>query len=101
MQYALDVHTLLHIRNFWDGHLIDGHPSFGERTYETMARRLARVGCVPSKLHHPLQEPVAWVSGQWMGHCSCLNPWPKKREDLKARHSCAEGIGWGVLLIRW
>lgn len=99
--FKLDMHSLLHIRNFWHRQLLDnGHElhdktGFGESTYSTMANGLADLGHVPGPWATRLRQ---WTtrsdgarSGKWIGHYSCLHgPWPKTRKDLVDRESCAE-----------
>lgn len=88
-RYKLDVHTLLHIRNFWQRHSADDVQGIGENTYASMARSLVALGKTPQKWDHPLQEQIPLFT-KWYGHYSCLHPWPRSRQDLEERQSCAE-----------
>lgn len=54
-----------------------------------MGKALLAIGKVPQKWDSPLQEHIQ-LHNQWHGHYSCLHPWPKSREDLEERQSCAE-----------
>ncbi len=99
--FKLDMHSLLHIRNFWHRHLLDdGHElqnttGFGESTYSTMANGLTELGHIPRPWTARLRQ---WNTssdgarmGKWIGHYSCIHgPWPKTRKDLADRESCAE-----------
>ena len=99
--YALDLHSLLHIRNFWHRHLLgDCHvlletAGFGENTYSTMTNGLAELGHSPKPWNLSLRD---WstdldeaTTGKWYGHYSCIHrPWPRTRKDLNDRQSCAE-----------
>jgi len=89
MRYKTDMHALLHIRNFWQRHFADDVQGIGENTYASMARSLVALGKTPQKWDRPLQEQVP-VHTKWYGHYSCLHPWPKSRQDLEERQSCAE-----------
>ncbi|KAK5943173.1 hypothetical protein PMZ80_004179 [Knufia obscura] len=88
-RFKLDMHTLLHIRNFWQRHFADDVQGIGENTYASMARSLVALGKTPRKWDCALQEQLL-VSAKWYGHYSCLHPWPKSRQDLEERQSCAE-----------
>ena len=88
-RYKVDMHTLLHIRNFWQRHFADDVQGIGENTYASMARSLVALGKTPQKWDRPLQEQVP-LHTKWYGHYSCLHPWPKSRQDLEERQSCAE-----------
>ena len=99
--YKLDLHGLLHVRNFWHRHLLDdGHElhdktGFGEITYFTMANGLADLGHIPGKWTTRLRQwttrSLGARAGKWIGHYSCIHgPWPKTRKDLVDRESCAE-----------
>ena len=81
----LDLHTLLHIRNFWRRQLTAEQ----EGTYAQMATKLSRVGHGPKRWDQPLDWPLK-VSRIWFGHYSCLHPWAKSRWDLEERQTCAE-----------
>jgi len=97
VKYDLDMHTLLHIRNFWHRHLIDdtsgnflNQSTMGENTYAAMAKGLVKLKHAPRKWNKPLLVADSDISQVWYGHYSCIHPWPKKREDLDERQSCAE-----------
>lgn len=94
----LDMHTLLHIRNFWHRHLIDSTKGFsdaksrwmGEDTYSKMANKLLQMGITPKKWDKPLKSEPSPVASEWHGHYSCIHPWPKTVRDLEERQTCAE-----------
>jgi len=94
----LDMHTLLHIRNFWHRHLIDSAKGFdndktrwmGENTYSSMTNKLLRMGITPRKWDKPLKSERSTVAPVWHGHYSCLHPWPKNVQDMEERQTCAE-----------
>jgi hypothetical protein len=88
-KYWLDTHTLLHIRNFWQRHIADEVQGIGENTYAAMARSLLAMRIAPSRWEGPLQDCIT-LNTKWCGHYSCLHPWPKRRQDLEERQSCAE-----------
>lgn len=88
-RYKVDMHALLNIRNFWQRHFADDVQGIGENTYASMARSLVALGKTPQKWDRPLQEQVP-LHTKWYGHYSCLHPWPKSRQDLEERQSCAE-----------
>lgn len=88
-QYRLDMHTLLHIRNFWQRHFTEDRHGIGENTYSTMVRSLLASGITPREWDQPLQE-FSPFDKNWYGHYSCTHPWPKNRQDLEERQSCAE-----------
>lgn len=87
--YELNMHKLLHIRNFWQRHLVDNTQAVNEHTYSSMAKALLAHGKMPRKWEHPLQERIP-ITTEWYGHYSCLHPWPKTREDIEERQTCAE-----------
>ncbi|KEF63169.1 uncharacterized protein A1O9_01145, partial [Exophiala aquamarina CBS 119918] len=94
----VDMHTLLHIRNFWHRHLIDSTKALaksncrwtGEDTYSKMANKLLQVGITPKKWDKPLRSEPSPVATEWHGHYSCIHPWPKNVRDLEERQTCAE-----------
>ena len=93
--YELDTHALLHIRNFWHRHLIDGPQGFGstgitENTYGKMMNDLMRAGLIPKKWDRPLKDGDLPIATQWSGHYSTLAQWPKKKQELEEVQSLAE-----------
>ena len=88
-QYLLDMHSVLHIRNFFQRHFSDDQECTSENTYASMMRSLVASGAMPSRWSESLYEPIAFNT-HWVGHYSCLHPWPKDRQDLEERQSCAE-----------
>lgn len=88
-RYRLNTHTLLHIRNFWQRHFTKDIRGVGENTYVSVVHSLAAVGIRPQEWNRPLHEPIPFHTS-WYGHYSCLHPWPKTRQDLEERQSCAE-----------
>jgi hypothetical protein len=81
----LDLHSLLHIRNFWRRHFTARE----DATYYNMAESLVRMGRTPQKWDRALQESLV-LSMDWVGHYSCLHKWPRKMEDFEDKQSCAE-----------
>jgi len=88
-QYKLDMHSLLHVRNFWQRHFAEDVQGIGENTYASMVRSLTTLGKTPQKWDRALQDCIP-ANTKWYGHYSCLHPWPKSRQDLEERQSCAE-----------
>lgn len=91
-RYKVCVHTLLHIRNFWQRHFTEQIQGIGENTYASMARNLVACDMSPRKWFKPLQEHIA-LDSSWVGHYSCFHPWPKSRTALEEGQTCAED--WG------
>jgi hypothetical protein len=81
----LDLHSVLHIRNFWRRHLVAKE----DATYYNMVEKLVRMRRAPQKWDCALQEPLM-LRTNWVGHYSCLHKWPKKMEDFEDKQSCAE-----------
>ena len=90
-KFSLDLHCLLHIRNFWHRHLSEQEPT----SYANMASALGRLKRMPKKWTKPLQEPLE-MGENWVGHYTCIHPWPKTRVDLEERQTCAED--WGGIV---
>lgn len=96
--FELDMHALLHIRNFWHRHFIDDTRGssestsrwIGEDTYAKMAKTLCEMGITPKKWDKPLKSEPLSIPSEWYGHYSCLHPWPKSIRDLEERQTCAE-----------
>jgi hypothetical protein len=84
-QMYLDLHSLLHVRNFWRRHFMAKE----DATYFDMAEALVKMGNAPQKWHRGLQEPLA-LETKWVGHYSCLHPWPKKIDKFEEKQCCAE-----------
>lgn len=86
---TLSLHDLLHIRNFWNRHL----SSVDENTYLYMASKLDEIGRGPSGWKSPL-KPVGYdlvLPTKWIGHYSCIHPFPKRTSDLQdSSQTCAE-----------
>lgn len=97
-QFKLDMHALLHIRNFWHRHVIDDTRGFsqpashwiGENTYAKMVKSLCEMGITPRKWDLPLNSEHFPIPSEWYGHYSCLHPWPKTVRDMEERQTCAE-----------
>jgi hypothetical protein len=81
----LDLHSLLHIRNFWRRHFMAKE----DATYFDMAEALMTMGNAPQKWHQGLQEPLV-LETKWVGHYGCLHPWPKKLDKFEEKQCCAE-----------
>lgn len=84
-QMYLDLHSLLHVRNFWRRHFMAKE----DATYFDMAEALMKMGNAPQKWHRGLQEPLV-LETKWVGHYSCLHPWPKKLDKFEEKQCCAE-----------
>jgi hypothetical protein len=89
IMFKLDMHTLLHIRNFWHRHLTESKAMGGEETYSAMAANLAKAGVTPKAWTKPIQEPSK-LATRWFGHYSCLYPWPKTSKALREKETEAE-----------
>ena len=89
IKLELDMHTLLHIRNFWHRHLTESKAMGGEETYSAMSANLAKAGVTPKAWTKPLQEPSK-LATRWFGHYSCIYPWPKTSKALREKESEAE-----------
>ena len=107
--YELDMHTLLHIRNFWQRHLISetmrDDDAASEHTYTAMmdfivtaqsirGKNADKLRMLPSQWDEQLQD-CSISSGnqlrpQWLGHYTCVHPWPKNEAGLKEAQTCAE-----------
>lgn len=84
-QMYLDLHSLLHVRNFWRRHFMAKE----DATYFDMAEALMKMGNGPQKWHQGFQEPLV-LETKWVGHYSCLHPWPKKLDKFEEKQCCAE-----------
>ena len=84
-QMYLDLYSLLHVRNFWRRHFMAKE----DATYFDMAEALIKMGNAPQKWHRGLQEPLV-LETKWVGHYSCLHPWPKKLDKFEEKQCCAE-----------
>lgn len=93
-RYRLNMHVLLHIRNFWQRHFADGVHGVGENTYSSMIKTLSASDILPKEWEQPLSNLIPFNTN-WYGHYSCLHPWPKDRQDIEERQSCAED--WEVV----
>ena len=60
-----------------------------DATYFDMAEALMKVGNAPQKWHRGIQEPLL-LETKWVGHYSCLHPWPKKLDKFEEKQCCAE-----------
>ncbi len=89
-EMLLDLHTLLHLRNFWRRHLTESdNNGNGENTYWNMTQGLVKLGKIPKRWARALNEPLV-LETNWVGHYSCIYNWPKKAEVLKEVQSCAQ-----------
>jgi hypothetical protein len=84
-QMYLDLHSLIHVHNFRRRHFMAKE----DATYFDMADALIKMGNAPQKLHRGLQEPLV-LETKWVGHYSCLHPWPKKLDKFEEKPCCAE-----------
>ncbi|RMZ78161.1 hypothetical protein DV738_g4072, partial [Chaetothyriales sp. CBS 135597] len=99
-EFALDLNTLLHVRNFWHRHLIDANQvntdklDTGENSYMIMAKTLMELGHTPLAWTASLQDPLGnleWIrNGLWHGHYTGLHPWPRDTSDLQEQQTEAE-----------
>ena len=107
IKYDLDLHTLLHIRNFWYRHSIDDSNKIDDGgkevedkaaqvpiTYAAMARDLVKLGHTPSQWDRPLQAMQGSLQEvlkeNWFGHYTCIQPWPKRSSDLAELQTLAQ-----------
>ena len=88
-KFKLDMHALLHIRNFWHRHLTENKAMGGEETYAALAAGLAKFGITPKAWTQPLQVPNK-LETHWYGNYSCVYPWPKTSKLLREKESEAE-----------
>lgn len=91
---CLNLHDLLHIRNFWNRHLT----SFDENTYVQMIQKLHRDGRGPQRWTSALKpfSNEVTLPSTWIGHYSCMHPYPKKMSDIQdGIQTCAED--WGSI----
>ena len=88
-RYYVDVHSVLHIRNFWQRHLNDDSNDPGSKTYSEMAENIAIKGLTPQQWNQPLYMRSEF-SLNWLGHYICVHPWPKTRQELDERQTGAE-----------
>jgi hypothetical protein len=88
----LDLNALLHIRNFWHGHLasnLKGTYADTVNTYGMMARKLDKHHHSPRQWDAPIKQ-LSGVSTRWFGHYSCTHSTPRKRMDIEEHQTCAE-----------
>ena len=99
IKYNLDMHSLLHVRNFWHSHMLDrsrvyeDHAYSSAITYSSMTKGLAALGHMPRQWTRPLQTSFAGsipMLTRWHGHYSCMHHWPTTVKDLSDRQTCAE-----------
>ena len=108
--YELDMHSLLHIRNFWQRHLIRDsvhEDNAREHTYTDMmqsivqaqsicgkSRDMDKIRMLPSQWDEQLEDRSIYsghgIKSQWLGHYTCVHPWPKNEAGLKEAQTCAE-----------
>jgi hypothetical protein len=89
---TLDLNALLHIRNFWHGHLASTATSMyagAVLTYGEMARTLIKRDHAPRQWDTPIQKSTE-VFPYWFGHYSCTHPTPRKIMDIEEHQTCAE-----------
>lgn len=88
----LDLDALLHIRNFWQGHLAykaTGMYADAVITYGEMARVLIERNHAPREWDRAMQESSE-VLPHWFGHYSCTHTTPRKIQDIEEHQTCAE-----------
>ena len=88
----LNLDALLHIRNFWHGHLASTANSMyadAALTYGEMARLLVMQGHGPTQWDGPFAQPPS-ISSHWFGHYSCTHPTPRKIMDIEEHQTCAQ-----------
>lgn len=88
----LDLHGLLHVRNFWHGHLASVATSMyaqAPQTYGKMASTLAERGLAPQEWARAIQQSSSFPP-RWYGHYSCTHVNPRKLMDIEEHQTCAE-----------
>lgn len=88
----LDLDDLLHVRNFWHGHLayeVTKMYAGALPTYAEMAHSLVERNHAPRQWDKPFQLSSE-VLPRWFGHYSCTHPTPRKIIDIEEHHTCAE-----------
>jgi hypothetical protein len=120
-RYNLDLHSLVHIRNFWQRHLNPGRFSKyifdedQEHTFHETVQELLRAGYTMPRI--PWEEPLLSYSGRaetglpaalkkletkFIGFYSPIYPWPKTERKLNELPSSA--VDWGTvdpLVLKW
>ncbi|OJD13084.1 hypothetical protein AJ78_06422 [Emergomyces pasteurianus Ep9510] len=80
----IDLHQLLHIRNFWKRHLTNPDEDTFYRSYRNIPE---------------IMRPKTWEEGfgnenslenRWLGYYSCIHPLPITSTDLQERQTCAD-----------
>ncbi|KAJ5906225.1 uncharacterized protein N7473_003141 [Penicillium subrubescens] len=79
----LDLAPLLHIRSFWQRHLLNK----AEQTYHESFARLAEA-LRPQARKANGDSSILSVS--WLGYYSCLHPMPASRKDFEDQETCAD-----------
>ncbi|EPS34098.1 hypothetical protein PDE_09060 [Penicillium oxalicum 114-2] len=88
----LDLARLLHIRGFWQRHMLNR----AEQTfYETFIRLPETVRPQARKTFNDLEANIAIC---WLGYYSCLHPMPTRREDFEDQETCADLRGEHIIL---
>lgn len=88
----LDLNALLHIRNFWHGHLareVTRLYADAVTTYGEMALTLAERDHAPRQWDRPIQQ-TSEILPNWFGHYSCTHTTPRKIVDIEEHQTCAE-----------
>ncbi|KAJ5176418.1 uncharacterized protein N7482_002295 [Penicillium canariense] len=80
----LDLATLLHMRSFWQRHIVNN----AEQSFHDSFARLPED-------HRPQARNAnvdngASLSVSWLGYYSCLHPMPTTRKDFEDQQSCAD-----------
>ena len=83
----IKMDDLIHILNFWNYQLSSGNAT----AYGHMAIALAAQGRIAKSWSKPLQTfQLKDISAKWIGHYTCLHPYPKNKSDMAERQTCAE-----------
>ncbi|KAJ5179675.1 hypothetical protein N7492_002885 [Penicillium capsulatum] len=82
---ALDLSSLLHMRNFWQRHILDAHEGTFYFSFAQLRRDLK-----PILNSHPEIEDLRGFQTTWMGYYSCIHPLPRTSEQLQNRQTCAD-----------
>lgn len=91
-EMRVDLNALLHIRNFWHGHLAYEATSMYSNavpTYGKMARTLVKLKHAPNRWDGPIHIPPEFQA-RWFGHYSCTHTAPRKLTDIEEHQTCAE-----------
>ncbi|KAJ5081440.1 hypothetical protein NUU61_009704 [Penicillium alfredii] len=80
----LSLTTLLHMRNFWQHHLLSPHEITFHESFSLLPQDL-----MPKAPNANATDEVI-LGTSWLGYWSCIHPIPTMVEDLERRQSCAD-----------